>query len=106
MTMRVLVIGRNPAVVDAAVDRLRAPGVEVFSGTGIQDMQATLGRTDVDHVVIGAGIDLETCVHLVREVNRLSQRTTVHLKDVASGPDGLLPFARSVVAGFASRAKS
>jgi hypothetical protein len=49
----------------------------------------------------GAGLDLETRLEIVREIFLTSDKTTVHMKDFASGPDGFLPFVRSVLTGLA-----
>ena len=66
-------------------------------------MRCALARADIDHVIMGAGLDLEVRLEIVREIFLASDTTTVHMKDVASGPDGLLPFARSVLTGLADR---
>ena len=50
---------------------------------------------------MGAGLELEARLEIVREVFLASDRTTVHMKDVASGPEGFLPFVRAVVGGLA-----
>jgi hypothetical protein len=44
----------------------------------------------------------EARLEIVREIFLASDKTTVHLKDFASGPDGFLPFVRSVLAGLAA----
>ena len=44
-------------------------------------MRDALARGTVDHVIMGAGIDLETRLAIVREVFEHSDHTTVHLKD-------------------------
>jgi len=49
---------------------------------------------------MGAGIDLETRLQIVREIFQLSETTTVHMKDRLSGPDGFLPFVRAVLRGL------
>jgi hypothetical protein len=36
----------------------------------------------------------------VREIFQSSDTTTVHMKDRASGPDGFLPFVRSLLRGI------
>jgi hypothetical protein len=51
-------------------------------------------------LLMGAGIDLETRLEIVREIFLLSETTTVHMKDVASGPEGFLPFVRSILSGL------
>ena len=62
--------------------------------------QAAFAQTKIDHVVMGAGIDLETRLQIVREIFQASDTTTVHMKDRASGPEGFLPFIRSVLRGL------
>ena len=50
---------------------------------------------------LGAGLRLEDRLEIIREVVLASDRTTVHMKDFASGPDGFLAFVRSVLTGLA-----
>jgi hypothetical protein len=49
---------------------------------------------------MGGGLDLDTRLAVVREVFQSSDQTTVHLKDQMSGPEGYLPFVRSVLTGL------
>ena len=98
---RVLLIGRLGVVVEDAQQQLGVPDVQVFVATGLDEVRSALARADIDHVVMGAGLDLEVRLEIVREIFLASDRTTVHLKDFASGPDGFLPFARSVLTGLA-----
>jgi hypothetical protein len=58
------------------------------------------GRADIDHVIVGGGLDLEARAAMVREVFQASDRATVHMKDQMSGPEGFLPLARAVLAGL------
>ena len=64
-------------------------------------MRSAFAQADIDHVIMGAGLDLETRLEIVREIFLTSDTTTVHMKDFASGPDGFLPFVRSVLTGLA-----
>jgi NAD(P)H-flavin reductase len=100
MTRNVLLLGRRGIVVDDVENRLHMPDVEVFGGTGIEDVRAIFAQATIDHVIMGAGIDLEARLEIVREIFHLSEATTVHMKDVASGPQGLLPFVRSILTGL------
>lgn len=102
MTRTVLLLGLNGVIVDEVVRNLDLPEVDVHGGTGIDDLRSTLARGPVDHVIMGAGIDLDARLAIVREVFQLSDTTTVHLKDRASGPEGFLPFVRSVLRGLTS----
>ncbi|WP_157535022.1 hypothetical protein [Nocardia inohanensis] len=45
-------------------------------------------------------LDLELRLGMVREVFESSDATTVHLKDVGSGPGAFLPFVRAVLTGL------
>jgi hypothetical protein len=100
MTRNVLLLGRNGIVIDDVQKQLHLPDIQVFGGTGIEDVRATFARTKIDHVIMGAGIDLETRLEIVREIFHLSETTAVHMKDVASGPQGMLPFVRSILTGL------
>ncbi|MFD6351164.1 hypothetical protein KHQ06_11775 [Nocardia tengchongensis] len=42
----------------------------------------------------------EDRLRLVRAVFEAGDRTTVHMKDFASGPDGFAPFVRAVLTGL------
>jgi hypothetical protein len=101
MTTRVLLVGRLGAVVEEAQRQLQLPEVQLSVATGLDDVRAAFAQGDIDHVVMGAGLDLEVRLEIVREVFLASDRTTVHMKDFASGPSAFLPFVRSVLAGLA-----
>ena len=45
---------------------------------------------------MGAGIELDARLAVVRAVYEASDVATVHLKDVASGPGGFLPFVKAI----------
>jgi len=98
--VNVLLLGLKGIVVEDAERQLDLSGIKLFTGTGLDDLRAAFAEAEIDHVVMGAGIDLETRLALVREVFQLSEKTTVHLKDRASGPTAFLAFARSVLSGL------
>jgi hypothetical protein len=101
MTRNVLLLGRLGVVVEDARQQLRMPDVRLFVATGLDEVRSAFADADIDHVIMGAGLDLETRLEIVREIFLASETATVHLKDFASGPDGFLPFVRSVLAGLA-----
>ncbi|GAB4588797.1 hypothetical protein [Nocardia sp. IFM 10818] len=100
MAIRVMLLGLKMAVVEEVRDQLALPEVELFTGSSVEDLRGVLARTGLDHVVMGAGLELEQRLGIVREIFESSDRTTVHLKDRASGPEGFLPFARAVIRGL------
>ena len=101
VTVKVLLVGLTGSVVEAARQQVEVPDVEGLGATGINDVREVFGRMKVDHVVMGAGLDLADRIEIVHEVFTLSDETTVHMKDRASGPDGFLPFVRSLVTALA-----
>jgi hypothetical protein len=97
---RILLLGVLAAVLDDVRRQVRSPDAEFLVGSGLDDVRSAFAHADVDHVIVGGGIDLETRLAMVREVFQSSDRATVHLKDHLSDPEGFLPFVRSVLAGL------
>ena len=95
----VLLLGRDGIDAGEARAFLQLPDVDLYGGGSIEDLRATFARAEVDHVIMGAGLPLEVRLALVREVFELSKTTTVHMKDVATGPQGFFPFVRAVLRG-------
>ena len=98
----VLILGRRHSVVDAAEHQLEAdlPGVDLLEGISIDDVRAAFAQEKIDHVIMGAGIDLEDRLQIIREIFQTSDTTSVHMKDRASGPQGFLPFIQAVLRGL------
>jgi hypothetical protein len=101
MAARVLILGLRPALVENFRRELGSPDMELLSGTDLDALRAAFVDEDVDHVILGGGLDISTRADAVREVFRLSDRATVHMKDQLSGPEGFVPFARAVLRGLA-----
>ena len=101
MTKKILLLGRKGIVVDDAKSKIDIPELEILGGTGIEDVRAAFAHgTKIDCVFMGAGIDIDTRLDLVREIFKLSDTTTVHLKDAASGPQGFLSFVKAILEGL------
>lgn len=71
-----------------------------MAGNGAEDVRSALREGDLDHVIVGGGLDRATRLDVVREVFHSSDRATVHLKDHLSGPEGFLPLVRAVLRGL------
>jgi hypothetical protein len=100
MVLRVLLIGRTHNVLDGAMTLLNLPDLELEAATNAEEAAQALRRASFSHVFMGAGIDLDERLKIVRSVFDASDTTTLHLKDVASGPEGFLPFVRVILAAF------
>ncbi len=70
---RILLLGRKGIVVDDANAKLNNPNLEIYGGTGINDVRTVFSsHADITHVFMGAGIDIETRLEIIREVCRVS----------------------------------
>jgi hypothetical protein len=97
--MNVLLVGRTPAVTADVLEQVAAPAATFYTGSSLEDVAAVLQRTQVDHVILGGGLDLDTRLQIVRSVFESSTSTTVHMNS-PSGPDSYLPFVRAVLRGL------
>lgn len=101
MTKHILLLGRKGIVVEDAKSQINDPELEIHGGTGIEDVRAAFANNaKIDHVFMGAGIDIDLRLEIVREIFQLSGTTSVHLKDASSGPQGFLPFVKAVLEGL------
>ena len=101
MPTRVLILGLRPALVENFRRELGQADVELATGTDLEGLRAAFVDEDVDHVILGGGLDMATRADAVQEVFRLSDKATVHMKDQMSGPEGFVPFALAVLRGLA-----
>jgi hypothetical protein len=99
-TKTVLLVGRRQSVIDDVTGQLHLPRIQLLGGTDIDAVRNTFTQTSVDHVIMGAGIDLDTRLEIIRQIFQTSDTTTVHMKDRATGPDSFLPFIASVLRGL------
>lgn len=74
--------------------KLFVQAVTLLGGTSLKDVQTPFAQGSIGIVTMGAGIDLETRLEIVRHIFIVSNSTTVHVKDFGSGPLGMLPVCR------------
>jgi hypothetical protein len=102
MTSNVLLLGRTRIDLVAAAAAVAPLRIEFHAGTGLDDVRDVMSREQVDVAIIGGGLPIEDRVAIVRHIYEVSDTTSVHLKDRASGPQGFLPFVRAVLRGLAA----
>lgn len=98
----VLLLGLNGVVVEDAMAELAMPDIRLFGGGSVEDLRRAFAAAPIDTVIMGAGLDLEIRLQIVRTIFELSETTTVHMKDRATGPAGFMPFVRRVLTGLAT----
>lgn len=96
----VLLLGRTGIVVDDVRAHISVSDVNLLAGTSLEDVQAAFDSNAIDIVIMGAGIDIETRLSIIRHIFDVSSNTTVHMKDWNSGPKGMLPFVDGVLKGL------
>lgn len=98
--MKVLLLGRKGIVVEDVQNQINMPKVELFSGTNLEEVRSIFAENKIDHVIMGAGIELQERLNIIQIIFELSESTTVHMKDFASGSQGMLPFVSSILSGL------
>ncbi|KIW97647.1 uncharacterized protein Z519_01231 [Cladophialophora bantiana CBS 173.52] len=81
------------------------PDLRVYTGSSVADVRSAFDQASaeahaIQHVFVGAGLELENRLEIVREVITLSASVCVHLKDATSGPHGFVPFVKAVLGGM------
>ena len=104
MTMNVLLVGRTHDVLDGAQSQIEMSDVELSAATNAEEVATAFSSSGFNHVFMGAGIALEERVRVVKAVYEASDTTTIHLKDVASGPEGFLPFVKTILSALSAEA--
>jgi len=94
-----LLLGRKEKIVDDLKDNIDAKDINLFGGTSLKDVKTAFGQHDIDVVIMGAGLDLNDRLDIIRFIFDESKSTTVHMKDWDSGPTGMLPFVNGILNG-------
>ena len=100
----VLLLGRTGIVVDDVHAHITVSDVNLLAGTSLEDVQAAFDSNQIDIVIMGAGINIETRLSIIKHIFDASTNTTVHMKDWDSGPAGMLPFVDGVLNGLVGAA--
>lgn len=95
----VLLVGRLPSVVEKVASQLEDLPIEWLAAHNRDEVVRQLeAEPNIRCVVMGAGLDDSIRGELVGVIAARRPDIGIHLKDRASGPDGMAPFARRVVA--------
>ena len=98
---KILLVGKQLTTVPPA-EQLSIRTAEYFAAPGLAEVQDIFKSNNnaIDIVIMGAGIELEKRLEIVRYVFKTSDTTSVHMKDYASGPERFVPFINSVLTGL------
>jgi hypothetical protein len=94
-----LLLGRKGMIVEDVKESIDATDINLFGGTSLQDVQNIFEQHNIDIVIMGAGLDINDRLDIIKYIFDRSKSTTVHMKDWDSGPAGMLPFVNGVING-------
>ena len=82
-------------------EKLVKKDVQYFVASDMATVQKVFKHdTVIDTVIMGAGIELEKRLDIVRYIFTTSDTVTIHMKDYATGADGFVPFINNVLMGM------
>ncbi|HEV8507247.1 MAG TPA: hypothetical protein VGQ53_17675 [Chitinophagaceae bacterium] len=96
---KILLVGKQ---LTSVPPQLNVKDVQYFAAPDLKTVQEIFGKNNkaIDIVIMGAGIELEKRLEVVRYVFNTSNTTSVHMKDWETGPEGFVPFINKVLAGL------
>ena len=101
---RCLLLGLKRSVLDDTIAALEisypSPDFIYILCKSIDEMKTALVEQQIDHVFIGAGLDMSIRIEATKTVLENSLVTQVHLKNVSAGMDGYTPFIKTILAGI------
>jgi len=101
MSPVVLLIGRLPAVIGNIARELEEMPIRWLGAHNRDEVIRQLDtEPDIACVVMGAGLDDAIRGELIGLIASRRPDVTIHLKDRASGPEGMTPFVRKVAEAF------
>lgn len=98
---KILLVGKSLTNVPP-LDQLNIRDARYFAAPDLTAVQEVFERNNnaIDIVIMGAGIELEKRLEIVKYVFTTSNTTTVHMKDFETGPQGFVPFINRVLSGM------
>lgn len=100
-----ILLGLKKSVIDDAIEQLSDPAFELIGCLSIEEMKAVLEKNQIAHVFIGAGLDIDIRIDAARTILETSLATEVHLKSYSAGPQGYVPFIKTILAGVKTEGK-
>lgn len=96
---KILLVGKALTVVPP---QLVINDVEYFAAPDLMTVQQVFEKNNnaIDIVIMGAGIELDKRLDVVRYVFSSSNTTSVHMKDWETGPEGFVPFINRVLSAL------
>ena len=98
---KILLVGKQLTKIPSA-DELVIKDAEYFAAADLSRVQQVFAKNNnaIDVVIMGAGIELEKRLEIVRYIFNASNTTSVHMKDWTTGPEGFVPFINAVLKGL------
>ena len=100
---KILLVGRELKNIPSK-DEVSFNNTELFAAATLEEVKAIFEKNNnnIDIVISGGGIELKKRLEIVQYIFETSDATSVHLKDIDSGPEGYIPFINKVLKGLLS----
>jgi DNA-binding NtrC family response regulator len=97
---KIIIIGRQQQIVDAAKRELSSAELEVHGAISISELQNAMQQNSYEYAFMGPGLPLDMRLDMIRAIFENSDTTSVHMKDFSRGPEGALDFVRGIISGL------
>ncbi len=94
---KVILLGKMLENLEKGLAVIDVDDIDFITCTSLETLSDALKVDGVNTVITGAGLDLSVRLDAVRMIFEASDGISVHLKDLASGPEGFGPFAKKVL---------
>lgn len=95
-----LLLGRTGILLYNVKYHIDRTDINLFGGKSLQYVKNTFDQHDIDVVIVGAGLDFNDRLDIIRYSFETSKSTTVYMKGWDSGPAGRFPFVNGVLNGL------
>ena len=98
---KILLVGKGLIAVPP-LDQFTIKDVQYFAAPDLKTVKQVFEKNNngIDIVIMGAGIDIEKRLEVVKYVFNTRNTTTVHMKEWETGPAGYVPFINRVLTGL------
>jgi len=92
-----MILGRKVDDKDNYLSELKSDNISVFVGTSLNDVERVFSDHSIDAVFMGAGLQVDDRLSILKYVMENGLSTSIHMKDRNSGREGMIPFVKSIV---------
>ncbi len=82
---------------DKYISELQTDKITVYVGTSLIDVEREFAFRSIDALFIGAGLQVDDRLSILRYAMENGLSTSIHMKDRNSGREGMIPFVKNIL---------